>query len=45
MLNFNYKLPQVNKGVGLGSKLFVEAADEKPKEGPVIGRNVCATEC
>lgn len=33
MLSFNYEQPQVNKGVGWGPEKFVEAADEKAKEG------------
>lgn len=36
MLNFNYKLPRVNKGVGLESEQFVEATDERSKEIPGI---------
>lgn len=32
MLSFNYKQPRVNKGVGLESKQFLEAADEKSKD-------------
>lgn len=35
MLTFNFKQLQVNKGVGLGSKQFVAAADEKLTDGCV----------
>lgn len=33
MLAFNYKPPQVNKSVVLGSKQFGEVADENSKAG------------